>query len=226
MQRRAPSDINDYLQIVKRRVHWVWIPTLVFTMTMFMISVKLPKLYRSETFILVDPQKLPESVVKSTVTSDVTERLQTISQEILSRTHLEKIVDQYRLYRNEKSYTMEDKVEQMRKDISVQVIADAKGSRSGASGFKIGYLGPTPKVAQDVTRQISSLFIEENLKTREEQAQGTNEFIEAELQKAHTELLQQEARVKEFKSKHMGALPQQENSNLQLIQQYQQLASA
>src|SRR2546421_10746829 len=99
MQRRAPTDVIDYWEIFLRRRWWIVVPTLLISMTVFVVSAKWPKLYKSETLILVDPQKVPTEYVRPTISGDVSDRLQTISQEILSRTRLQKIIDQFGLYK-------------------------------------------------------------------------------------------------------------------------------
>src|SRR5436305_3835265 len=187
MQRRAPSDLSDYLDIFFRRWRWIVIPAVLIAVTVSIVSMQLPKFYKSETLILVDPQKVPSDYVKATISGEVTDRLQTISQEILSRTRLQRIIDQFGLYKDQKNLLPEDIVELMRKDITLDIVADPRSRPgTGVNGFKISYSGSTPALAQEVTRQIASLFIEENLKVREQQAEGTNEFIESELNKART----------------------------------------
>src|SRR3954464_8329802 len=107
MQRRTPTDISDLLEIIRR--HWPWLvaPTFIALFLMLILSAKLPKSYRADTVIMVDPQKLPAELIKSPVTEDAGERLQMIQQQILSRTQLQKIIDQFKLYQPEKG-TAED----------------------------------------------------------------------------------------------------------------------
>jgi polysaccharide chain length determinant protein (PEP-CTERM system associated) len=108
----------------------------------------------------------------------------------------------------------------VRKDILVDVINDHTEKHS-IGAFKISYNATTPRLARDVTEKIANLFIEENLKVRDQQAQGTSRFIESETEKARTALALQEEKIREFKATHMGSLPEQENSNLALIGQKQ-----
>lgn len=228
MQRRMPATVGDYWEILVRRKWLLIIPAVTIAAIIFIIGLTLPKTYRSETLILVDPQKVPSDYVKPTVSSDVTDRLQTISQEILSRTRLEKIIDQFGLYKDQRqALTDEDIVDLMRKQITVEIVTDPRAdSRKPAAGFRISYTGRDPKLVQQVTRQIASLFIEENLKSREQQAQGTNDFIEAELEKARVNLQEQEDKIRGFKAQYMGSLPEQEAANLQMVGQLQTLLQA
>jgi succinoglycan biosynthesis transport protein ExoP len=227
MQRRPPSDVSDYWDIFVRRKRWIMLPALVVFSLAIVLTIKLPKSYKSETMILVDPQKVPIDYVKGSVGGDVTERLQAISQQILSRTSLQKIIDQLGLYKDQtKKLSQEDIVELMRKDIIIDVVAEKKEGNHSMGGFKISYAGQTPTQTQQVTRQLASLFIEENLKLRQQQAEGTNSFIDRQLEKSRQDLLSQEAKIKEFKTKYMGSLPEQQQANLAVMGQFQTLLAA
>ncbi|HUS18601.1 MAG TPA: hypothetical protein VMZ25_03040, partial [Terriglobales bacterium] len=180
-----------------------------------------------QTLILVDPQKIPADYVKQTVSSDVTDRLQTISQEILSRTRLQKIVDQFGLYKDQQGrMSQEDIIEMMRKDIKVEVVTEENSRSKSSAAFKISFTGKDPALVQQVTRQIASLFIEENLKVRQDQAQGTDAFIEGELNKAAAALQEQENKIRAFKARNIGSLPEQQTANLQVLGQLQGLLQA
>jgi polysaccharide chain length determinant protein (PEP-CTERM system associated) len=234
MMRKPSAELSDYWDIFLRRRWWIIIPALVIAGGTIAVVSKLPKVYRSQTLILVDPQKVPADFVKPTVTTDVNNRLQIISQEILSRTHLQSIIDEFGLYRNETAVdrmlalllhrgkrTQEEIVDAMRKDITVETIADEQSREHTLGAFRITYQGQDPAVVQQVTRELAGLFIDENVRVREQQALGTIHFIDDELEKARTSLNDQERRLKDFKSLHMGALPEQEAANLQLLSQLQ-----
>ena len=221
--RRPPTELSDYLDMLKRRWHLVLIPVLVSLFLTLIIGSKLPKYYVSETVVMLDPQKVPLDVVKSGQ-MDLAQRLQLINQQILSRTELEKIVSNFGLYKE--SGSKDEIIDRMRKDIALEVVRDRRIQDSDVTAFKLSYTARSPELAQLVTRQLGSLYIEENLKVREQIAEGTHEFIDQELQKARDDLQKQEQAMSKFKSEHMGALPQQENSNLQLIGQYQALLQA
>lgn len=221
MERRVPTGFGDYLEILERRWHLIVIPLFVALFLTLIIGSKLPKYYRSETVVMLDPQKVPLDVVKSG-SMDLSQRLQLINQQILSRTQLEKIVDTFGLYRDFRG-TRDEVIDQMRADIQLEIVRDRRIRDENVTAFRLAYLARSPELAQQVTRQLGSLYIQENLKVREQIAEGTHEFIDAELQKARETLQQQEEAMRKFKSTHMGALPQQETSNLQLIAQYQAL---
>ena len=228
MQRRPP-EISDYIQIFMRRKWWIILPTLTVAAIMCAVSVNLPRYYRSSTVIGIDAQKVPTEFVRNTINSDVVQRLQSISQEILSRTRLQKIIEQYGLYKDKTNLSQEDIIELMRKDITIDVVEDRNNSGQPSrslGGFKISYTSTTAQLAQQVTRQLGSLFIEENLKLRQSQAEGTSEFISQELIKAKKDLEEQETKIKNFKSRYMGSLPEQQAANLQMIGQAEAMLQA
>ncbi len=177
------------------------------------IVYKLPAVYMAEATVLVDSQKIPERYVSSTVNTDVGDRLATINQQIMSTDRLQKIIDTFDLYREDKkSLTKEEIIELMRKDISVNVVKGWSGGRPGA--FKVGYQGPVPTVVASVANQLANLYVEENMKTRETQAEGTADFIDSQVDQAKKKLDDLERQVSEFKAAHTGSLPEQENSLL------------
>jgi succinoglycan biosynthesis transport protein ExoP len=222
-----PSSPVEYTGLFQRRKWWILCSVFTISSAVAGVSLILPKNYRSETLILVEPQKIPEDYVRATVTSDATDRLQTISEEIMSRTRLETIIHDLNLYPDLQGKKSGDEiVATMRKDITVDVITDAHPEKHSVGAFKIAYVAPTPLIARQVTQEIADLYIEENLRVRTQQAVGTNQFIDNEVIKARSDLEEQEAKIKQFNAEHLGALPEQEQSNLQLIGQYQSLSQA
>jgi succinoglycan biosynthesis transport protein ExoP len=184
---------------------------LVLTAAVIVIVARLPAVYQAEALILVDSQKIPDKFVSSTVNSDLQDRITTISQQILSSTGLKKVIDDFRLYPVERKTLFEEELlEKMRKDIGIKLEPGYNKNRPGA--FRISFQGPDPASVAQVANRLANLFIEENLRTREVQAQGTSEFIDAQLQEAKKTLDEQEKAVTEYKLQHNGELPQQENS--------------
>ena len=188
---------EDILLILRRRIWFLLVPFAIVAAATAVISRKLPDLYRSDTLILVVPQRVPESYVKSTVTSRIEDRLQSISQQILSRTRLERIIQDFNLYAEErKTGIMEDIVEQMRSDIKVDVV---KGD-----AFRVSYIGRDPRTVMKVTDRLSSLFIEENLRDREVLAEGTDQFLEAQLEDARRRLAEHEKKLEDLSQAVLG----------------------
>lgn len=208
--------LQDFIELIFRRKWWLILIFITGTSIAVTISYVLPPVYRSSTLILVERQKVPEDYVKPTVTSTIEDRLNTISQQIMSRRNLEEIIAQFHLYQKEgTTLSQEDAVDLMRNNIEAKVIG------MGKDAFTISFTGSDPKTVMGVTNSLASLFIEENLKAREEQAEGTSEFLENELAEAKRTLEKQEKDVKEFKEKYMGALPQQMEANLRTLDRLQ-----
>ncbi len=205
---------EDLLRLLLRRAWFLILPFAVVSAAATILANRLPDQFRSETLILVVPQRVPESYVKSTVTTKIEDRLLSISQQILSRTRLERTILDFDLYKKARATgLMEDVVESMRKDIAIQVV---KGD-----AFRIGYIGEDARTVMRVTERLASLFIEENLRDREVLAEGTNQFLESQLDDARRRLIEQEQRLEEYRRRYSGQLPSQLESNLQVIQNTQ-----
>ena len=205
---------EDFLDIARRRIWLIIIPFVLVSTATAIVAKRTPNLYRSETVILVVPQRIPESYVRSTITSRIEDRLQSIGQQILSRTRLERIILDFDLYAGDRrTAPMENVVEIMRRDIEVETV---KGD-----AFKVTYVSGDPKAAMEVTNRLASLFIEENRRDREVLADGTNQFLESQLEDARRRLAEHEKKVQEYRQQYTGELPTQVQSNLQVIQNTQ-----
>lgn len=200
-----------------------WLAILVFAGS-FSAAVSLitflPSLYRSTTTVLVERQLVPETFVRSTVTSELETRLHTISQESLSRSRLEGLIARFGLYSDlRESVSPEEIIERMRRDIQLEPKGVQPRGRGGATiAFSLSYLGSDPQTVALVTNTLASFFIEENLKVRERQATGTTEFLKVQLQEVKQRLDGQERRVSEFKRRFIGELPQQIQANLATLE--------
>ncbi len=208
--------LHDYLDIFFKRKWYFIIPLVLVIAGTFGYLAVASKWYRSSTLVLVSPQKIPQDYVKATVTSGIEERLSSISQEILSRTRLEQVIKEFNLYPDQvKSQPMESLVEAMRKDITIDV---PKNDRE-KNHFVISYVGKDPRLVATVTNKLSSLFIEENLKMREQQAQGTSEFLESELKAKREKVDQLQMQITNFKRGHINELPENRDANLKVLEQ-------
>jgi polysaccharide chain length determinant protein (PEP-CTERM system associated) len=216
-----PLSILDYLEIGLRRKWYIIVPLVVSILISFGVYKYIPKVYRATTLILAQPQSVPANYVQPSITDTVINRLNTISQEIMSRTRLEKVIREFNLYADlRKEVSMEERVETMRKAIQVKV-QEEKRDRTGNS-FTISFEGEEPKTVMMVTNKLASLVIEENSKVRELQAGGTSEFINKELLTMEDRLKRKEQEIRVFKERHMGQLPQQLDANLRILEQLQQ----
>jgi len=212
---------EHYLRLILHR-KWIIIATfLLVSGATVVITYRMPNVYTSETLILVDPQRVPEAYIKSTVSGDIRNRLGTLSQQILSATRLQKIIDSFNLYPSQrKTLAREDVISRMRADIGVNVVSDFGGNQD-LQAFRISYSGTQPQLVAQVANQLASLFIEENLKAREQQATGTTEFLASQLQETRKTLEDQESKLKNFKLQHVGELPEQQSADLQILGQLQ-----
>ncbi len=207
-------NMGDYLSILRRRKWWIVIPALIGPVLGYSISLFLPAQYLSQTTVLVDPQRVPW--VPSVVSDTLTQRLSTMKDQILSRTQLQPLIEKYKLYQDEK-VPMEDLIDKMRRNITVKNLTNAMGGGQTVNGFSISFTADDPHVAQQVTGQILSMFIEENVKLRSNRAQDTTDFFDSQLQEAKRKLDEQDQRLANFKRQYMGQLPGQETTILGLL---------
>jgi polysaccharide chain length determinant protein (PEP-CTERM system associated) len=211
--------LDEYIEILRRRMWYIIIPFVLIVAGASIYTVIAPKEYKASTLVLVTPQSVPENLVQATVTSKIAERLQSIEQEVTSRTRLETIITEFRLYeKKHKNLSKEEMVELMRKNIKVE-LPTKKDEKGGF--FSISFINDNPNIAAAVTNRLSSLFIEENLKIREQQASGTTEFLTNELAAAKAKLDQMETNVTNYKRRFMGGLPEQRDTNLKILEQMQ-----
>jgi len=217
-----PQKIDPYkiIEIIALRR---WILIIPFCLVMVVgigLSLTLPKQYMARTLILVVPQRVPTNFVQSIVSSDINTRINTISQQIMSRTNIEKIISEYSLYSDDDSENMffEDKLQDMRKRIGVDV---TRASR-GAQAFAISFSGAEPEKVANIANKLASYFIDENLKVREAQAMGTSNFLDDELNIMRVRLENVEQKLKTYRIKHMGELPEQLDSNLRILDRLQE----
>jgi succinoglycan biosynthesis transport protein ExoP len=168
----------------------------------------LPAVYKAEVSILVDPQKIPNTVVQSMVTTNVQDRLATISQQILSSAQLQKVIDDFGLYRKEKKDLIAEEIVQVMRS-NIKVSLDKGWTNNTPGAFRIAYMGEDPAVVAQVANRLGNLFIEENMRTRETQVEGTSEFLETQLADAKKRLDEAEAQISAYKQKHNGELPEQ-----------------
>jgi polysaccharide chain length determinant protein (PEP-CTERM system associated) len=201
-----------------------WLAILVFAVpacAAISLIMFLPNVYRSTATVLVDRQQVPEAFVRSTVTSALETRLHTISQEILSRSRLESLINRFGLYSDLKQrVSLEEVIGRVRSDIRLELkSADVKGNQREATiAFTISYQGSEPGTVSAVTNTLAGFYIEENLKARERQAIGTAEFLKVQLGETQKRLDVQEERVSAFKRRHLGELPQQMETNLATLE--------
>src|ERR1700678_2046765 len=211
-----PLDISRYLDIIRRR-HLIFLSLLLMGWALVWgSSWLLPAKYKSTTLILVEESAMAKNYVVPNISDDVQDRLQSITQQILSRTRLLLIIDKLHLYQNPRhALTPDERVEMMRKDVGVDLVKDER--TNAITGFKVSFTASSPYIAQQVTKELTNLFINENSKVRKQESESTTQFIDSQLATARTNLSEQENKDQQFQSAHEGALPSQQTANLQIL---------
>jgi succinoglycan biosynthesis transport protein ExoP len=215
-------DIGHYLIILKRRKKYFIISALGVLLLAILVAWLLPSIYESSSTILIEEQQIPPEFVKSTVTGFADQRIQSLTQQILSRVKLWEIIQQFNLYPDlREKLTRENIIERMRDNIKLDTIsaevADKRGRSQAAVtiAFSIAYRGKNPGTVQKVAGTLASLYLEQNLKTREAQAQSTTRFLEAELKELQGRINVLGDKITAFKEQHEGLLPEQQDFNRQ-----------
>jgi len=242
--------VEDWLAILRRRFWWLLIPAILCAVAGFLLSLVLPKRYTSHTRVLVEAPIVPDSYVKPVVSDDLNRRLASMQGEILSRTRLQHLVEQFGLYKDVNRapmevlvdgllsrtrlqhlvaqsglYTkdvnqapMEVLVDRLQKSIEVTPLAPTPGTLSPALlGFNIDVTLGQAKLSQQVCTEITSLFMEQNLHLREQQAEDTTQFLAKQLDDAKAKLDEQDTKLAAFQSHYVGAQPGDEQTNLTLL---------
>lgn len=213
----ASPRMRQYAAMVARHRWWVIISAFSFWAIGLAASVLLPPRFRSETVILIEQQRVLPQYVTPNVSNDLQQRMQSLTQQILSRTRLVRIMDEFHLYEKRSNQPAgDDLVQRMRNDITIELIK-ASGHADELSAFKVSYSAPTPALAQGVAGQITSLFIEENLRNQQQLSEDTTAFLDNQLAEARKDLERQEQLLGEFRSKYLGELPEQLSSNVQIL---------
>lgn len=223
------QSMNDYISLLKRRKYYILIPFLAVVIISAVVAFTLPSIYRSSCKILVEGQQIPSEFVRTTVTTVVEEAIQTITQQIMSRSKLSEIIKRFNLYEDMRGKrTTGEILGKMRNDISLNMIgADVKNPRTGRSStgtiaFSLSYEGKDPDKVQKVANELASLYLEQNLKVREEMAKTTSGFIEADLKNMGEYITQLEEKIAKFKSRHIQSLPEMAWVNSQMVQRLEQ----
>jgi len=217
---QVSRSLEEYWAIARRRRWYILLPLFVAWAIAWVGSWLVPSTFQSEALILVEQQKVPEQYVVPNVTVSLQDRLQSMTQQILSRTRLQSTISRVHLYEKRGLGGLfaktEDPVEQMRKDIAIELV-EVPGRPGQLTAFKIRYSAGTPQLAQEVNSELTSLFIDENLKSQQQLSESTTAFLQNQLVEARAKLEEQEAKVRAFKAVHFGDLPSQTETNVQIL---------
>jgi len=208
--------LQDYGAILKRRWWIIAIPAIIFPIVAFGITFLVQPQYISQTLVLVEQQKVPESYVKAVVTEDLSGRLASMKEQILSRSRLQPIIERFNLFSNQRM-TMDERIDMTRKNIGITPIQSEIARTNGLPGFFISFKANDARTAQLVCGEIQSLFVSENLSDRAASAAGTTDFLKGQLADAKAKLDEQDARLAKFQQTYMGKLPGAESSNINML---------
>jgi polysaccharide chain length determinant protein (PEP-CTERM system associated) len=217
------EQLRRALEIVRgawSRRRWLAIVVFVAPLAAVIGAVPaLPDVYKASAVILVERQQVPEEFVRSTVTSGLETRLHTISQEILSRSRLEELIERFDLYPELRRHWRPEAVAQrMRSSIDVELRGlEAKLRSNAIVAFTISYVGGDARTVAAVTNTLASSYLEAYTRARERQASGTAEFLRRQLGEVEQRLAEQEGRLSAFKARHLGETPQHMESNLSIL---------
>jgi protein tyrosine kinase modulator len=211
--------LDEYWAMVVRRRWWILGPLFLGWLIVFASAWIIPPKYTSETVILVEQQKVPQQFVLPNVQVDLAERLQSITQQVLSRSRLLAIINNLHLYQGLFFSSPDDQIMQIRKDIRIDLVQTpaAPGKPAELTAFKISYVADKPQIAQQVNTQLAGFFIDENVRASQQQSESTTNFLDSQLTAAAAALAAQEKKIREYEASHMGELPDQLQSNLQIL---------
>lgn len=197
------------LRALWKRKLLIFLTWLIVSAVGAAIIYQLPAVYQARTVILIEGQRIPTRMVTTTVNEDLASRLNRISQQILSYEPLLRLIEEFDLYREERGTKVQEEiVSEMRDNIDVRIVDG--WTKSEAPAFQISFEGPDPSVVAQVTNRLATLFINENLRARANQALGTTEFLNSQLEEARRKVERQEEQLRNFRLGHMGELPEQQ----------------
>jgi succinoglycan biosynthesis transport protein ExoP len=217
-------DLGDYLAAFRRRRGMIVLITGIVFILGVITAFVWPPTYASSATILIEEQEIPSELVQSTVTSYASERIQVISQRVMTRSNLLEIMDKYGLYQSKRAReTTEEVLADMRDDIKLDMInADVMDPRTGRPtaatiAFKVGFEGNAPQLAQKVANELTTLYLNENLRTRTQKAEETTTFLAEESKRLSNEISRLETALAEFKEKNANELPELKDLNTQVL---------
>jgi len=215
-------DLQSYLRVIKRRKKQFFYPAGIVFAVVTMITFMLPSIYSASSTILIEAQNIPKELVQSTVSGYVEQRLQTIAQVVLGRVSMLQLINKLALYSElRETHTTEELVKKMQKDVELTPVqADIINPTSGAAAtatiaFTLSYRGKSPQVVTQVVNELTSSFLEQNLKDREQKATTAVTFLEKQRDELSLRIREKENEIAIFKKEHINELPELMQLNLQ-----------
>jgi polysaccharide chain length determinant protein (PEP-CTERM system associated) len=215
---RQELTFADYLAILRRR----WVPIVVLTLIGgplgYGVSRFLPPRYTSETTVLIQQPTVPSDMVRPVVTQDLSARLTSMQEQVLSRSRLEPIIRQLGLFSGEvNSVPMEELVARLRKGIDISAIKPMAETGGPLPGFTVSVTLESPRAAQAACTAITSMFIQENARLRQQNSEDTTQFLDQQLADAKEKLNEQDAKLAAFQSRYLGSLPDDSSTDLNIL---------
>ena len=212
---RRTLDVEDYIDIVRRHKGWIFGPFL-FTLVASVVGVYLyPDSYTSQAVVKIVPQQVPQNLVQAAISQQMSDRINSMAQTILSRSVLTNIIHSFGLYPRELArMPIEDVIEQMKKNIQIQPVSSSTGGTDHVPAFAVSYSYENRLLAQRVVQDLVSKFIDENIHNRSNATFQTTTFIKDQLDDAKKELNTAEDKVASFRIQNNGKLPDQVDANM------------
>src|SRR5713226_5639029 len=217
--------MDDYLAMLRRRAKVILIPALLAPLAGWLISYAFAPKYTSQALVLVEGQKIPESMVQPVVTEDLTARIATLQQQVLSQSRLQPMLERLGMVRS--GQNVDDMVDGIRMNMAVEPVvtdlsqaaggAKKKGQGTPVPAFYVNYTARNPREAQQLCNELTSLLLEENLKSRQDVARGTTDLLSKGLDDAKHTLDDMDSKLAAFKKQYVGQLPGDEENNLKIL---------
>ncbi|MVV48688.1 lipopolysaccharide biosynthesis protein [Pseudomonas sp. PB120] len=211
--------VNDYIAIIKHRAVLLIVSAVVILGVCVMVAISLPPTYESSGTILVESQQISPDLVAANNNTFADERIEVIRQRVMTREHLEAIINKYNLFASQsRQLSVTEKIDEMRNAITVSLVSAAvKGRGEVTIAFRLGFEHREPEVANKVANELVTLFLDENIKQRTERASETTEFLTQEADKLRVELEALENRLADFKQAHSNALPEHQELRMNML---------
>ena len=219
MVRNGEMNLADVKRVLRR--YWWILPITTISLGAIAIAAAmvLPKKYTSETMVLVEQPAVSSEYVKPAITEDLNHRLAAMQEQILSRTRLEPIIQKFGLYPNDRNRMhIDDLVEKLRSTIVIKPMEPTPGAQRGQlPGFYVDVTFTNPQMAQQICTEITSMFLAQNAGDRKKQAKVTTDFLSQQLEEAKASLDEQDEKLAKFKRQYLGSLPEEEQTNLNIL---------
>jgi polysaccharide chain length determinant protein (PEP-CTERM system associated) len=217
--------MDDYLAMLRRQAKIILLPTLIAPIAGFLVSYMFPAKYTSQSLVLVEGQKVPETMVQPVVSEDLTTRITTLQQQVLSQTQLQPLVQ--KLFPGKTADETGGMIDQIRANMTVEPVittlsigstnAKPKPGQSPVPGFYVKYTDSSARQAQQICNELTALLVDQNMKSIQEVATGTRQVLDQGIDDAKRNLDNMDKALAAFKKEHIGQLPDEEEENLKIL---------